>query len=132
MVCQTISMGETRRWRESGPWTKVDEIFIILVEENLKIPKILKFQKGENCDNRAVESNNSRGGNLRGRGGRRVVDKSNMQYYNCQKLGNFAKECNSNKKEPQEDEGKVVRQEFDDEVTLLVMTTEGECISSRL
>lgn len=36
------------------------------------------------------------------------------------------------KKEPQGDETKVVRQEFDEENILLVMITEGECSNNRL
>lgn len=54
-----------------------------------------------------------------------MVDKSNMQYFNCQKLGHFARKCNSNKKESQEDEDRVVRQEFDGENTLLITITKG-------
>ncbi|XP_050908651.1 uncharacterized protein LOC127122343 [Lathyrus oleraceus] len=44
----------------------------------------------------------------------------------------FARECNINKKEPQGDEAKVAIQEFDEENTLLIMITEGECSSNRL
>lgn len=38
-------------------------------------------------DNMVVGSNNYRGVNIRGRGGRMMVDKRSMQWYNYQKLG---------------------------------------------
>lgn len=67
------------------------------------------FQKGENSGNMTSGSNNSRGGNLIGRGGRIMVDKSNVQCYNCQKLDHFVRECNAKKKEPQEHEARGAR-----------------------
>jgi hypothetical protein len=51
-------------------------------------------------------------------------DKSSVKCYNCQKLGHFAKECRSKRKEKDADEAKVAREEVEDEDTLLVMITE--------
>lgn len=61
-----------------------------------------------------------------------MIDKSKMQCFVCQKFDHFAREWNANKKEPQVDEVKVVRQKFDEESTLLVMITWGECNNNRL
>lgn len=61
-----------------------------------------------------------------------MVNRSTVQYYNCQKLGHLTREFNTNKKEPQEDKAKVTRQEFGDENTLLVMIIEVKCNRNRL
>lgn len=65
-------------------------------------------------------------------GDRKRIDKSNMQCFICQRFSHFAREWNANKKEPQWDEAKVARQEFDKENSFLVMITERECSNSRL
>ena len=59
-------------------------------------------------------------------------DKSKEQRFKFRRFGHFTRECNANKKEPQGDEVNVVRQEFDEEYTLLVMITEEECNNNRL
>lgn len=94
--------------------------------------RVPNFQKGENGGSRVVRPNNSRGGNVRGMDKRRLVGKSSVYHFNCQKLGHFAREFNYNKKEPQEDEVRVAMKEFDDEKTLLVMIIEGECNNNSL
>ncbi|XP_050914572.1 uncharacterized protein LOC127129430 [Lathyrus oleraceus] len=52
------------------------------------------------------------------------LDKSSMKCYNCQRFGDFLRECRSKRKENDADEAKVARQETDDENTLLVVITE--------
>lgn len=59
-----------------------------------------------------------------------MIDNSSVHCFNCPKLGHFTRECNYNKKEPQENEARVARQEFGDENTFLVMIIEEEYISS--
>jgi hypothetical protein len=51
---------------------------------------------------RGSYNGNHRGGRegKEGRGGYKKFDKSNIQFYNCQKYGHFADECNGEKKEP--------------------------------
>lgn len=92
--------------------------------------KSLKVLRIQHSGSRVVGSNNSRRGNLRGRNGRRKVDKSNVQCINCQNLGHFAR-VQFQQKKPQEDEVRVARQKFDDEKKILVMITEGEYNSTR-
>lgn len=62
----------------------------------------------------------------------RRINKRNMQCFVCKKFDKFARECNSNRKQPHVDETKVEWQVFDKEKTLLGMITEGECSNSRL
>lgn len=85
----------------------------------------MTYQRGES-------SCNKNGGKRNFRGEKKRFDKSKKQCSRRQRFGHFEKECNENKKEPQGDEAKVERQEFDEENTLLVMITKGECNSSRL
>lgn len=115
-----------KKAKEKWPMNKGRRNFHNFGGIDFQISKNSTFLKGENNGNRVARSNNSRGGNIRGRGGRRVVGKSNVQCYNCQKLDHFESECIANKKEAQEDEARVSRQVFDDENTLLVMITEEE------
>lgn len=61
-----------------------------------------------------------------------MVNKSSVQCYNSQKLGHFSRDCNVNKKEPQEDDARVDRQEFGDDNTFLVMIIVGEYNSSKV
>ncbi|XP_050878162.1 uncharacterized protein LOC127081981 [Lathyrus oleraceus] len=83
------------------------------------------YQRGEsNCKKNSGQDNF--------RGEKKRFDKSKKQCYKCQRFSYFAKECNENKKESQEDEAKVARQDFDKENTLLVMITEAHCSSKQL
>lgn len=79
-----------------------------------------------------MKSCNKNGGQGNFRGERRRINKSNMKCFVCQKFGHFARERNENKNEPEVDEVKVARQEFDEENTFLVIITEGGCCSNRL
>lgn len=92
-----------------------------------------KFQnsKNSNCQ-KGGSSCNKNGGQANFRGERKMIDKSKMQYFVCQKFDYFARECNANKKEPQVDEAKVTRQEFNKENTFFTMIIERECSSNRL
>ena len=56
-------------------------------------------QRGEIISKVSGQSNNYKRG-----------DKSNVKYFNCQKLGHFARDCNEKSKENHADEAKVVRQ----------------------
>lgn len=73
------------------------------------------------------ESIYKHGGHDNFKGERKRFEKSKAQCYKCQWFGHFAKECNGNKKESQGDETKVVRKEFDEENTLLVMIMGENC-----
>lgn len=92
--------------------------------------KFSTFQKDESSGNKSDGSYNSRYGNIRGRGRKEKGDKSSVKCFKFQKYGHFARECSANKKEPRVYEVRVTIQKCDDENILLVMTTEGECISS--
>ncbi|XP_050914845.1 uncharacterized protein LOC127129761 [Lathyrus oleraceus] len=80
-------------------------------------------QKGESSCNKISGQGNFRGENKR-------LDKSNEQWFRCQRFSHFAKEFNANKKEPQGDETKVARQEFNEKNTFLLMITKGNCNSN--
>lgn len=85
--------------------------------------------KNSTCQ-RSERSCNKNGGQGNFRGERKRIDKSKMQYFNCQRFDHFSKERNANKTESQGDEAKVARQYFDKENTLLFMITERGCTSS--
>ncbi|XP_050890122.1 uncharacterized protein LOC127095484 [Lathyrus oleraceus] len=68
---------------------------------------------------------NKNGGQGNFRGEKKRFDKSNEYCFKYKRFNHFAKDCNANKKDPQGDEAKVARQEFDKENTLLVMITKG-------
>lgn len=92
-----------------------------------------EYQSSKNSTGQMGErSCNKNGSQGNFRGERKRIDKSKIQCFVCQKLGNFAWECNAIKKEPQMDEAKGARQDFDDENTLLVKIIEGECSNNRL
>lgn len=75
---------------------------------------------------------NKHGGLGNFRGERKRFDKSKEQCYKCQWFNHFAKECNANKKESQEDEAKVEKDEFDEDITLLFMIMEENYRSKKM
>lgn len=78
--------------------------------------KNLTCQRGEsNCN-----KNDGQGNFI---GGKKRFDKSKKQCFKCQRFDHFVRECNVNKNEPQGNNAKVERQDFDKENTLLVMIT---------
>lgn len=121
--CKLVSTRRTRDRKENGS-SRVKGIFIILVEESLKIQRI-QLVNGPRATATKLWSRQSRGEKKR-------FDKSNKQCFKCQRFDRFARECNENKKELQGDEAKFARQEFYEENTLLVMITKRECSNSKL
>jgi hypothetical protein len=97
------------------------------------------YQNSNAKENQESSSNNNGGrsgrgyrGGRGGRGGRNngnyKFDNKNLQCYNCQKYGHFADECRS-KEDTNETEAKLARDDDDEGLQMLMVTTkeESEC-----
>ncbi|XP_014506258.1 uncharacterized protein LOC106766009 [Vigna radiata var. radiata] len=88
-----------------------------------------QIKSENNCDQR--DSNHRSRGKPRRRGGRKGVDKRNVQCYTCSKFGHYSSECwhNDNNKKDDNNEANLVKEEPEsdsDHMILMAVETHGE------
>ena len=67
------------------------------------------------------QSNHRGGATCRGRGDGRILDKSHIQCYNCQKYRNYASQCRGGKKENQESDARLIKHEEEEMLLMVIM-----------